>query len=412
MAGGGECAVAAAVARLGSRAATSVSKTTALALAIPLFAMRRALLLLVVVVSAAAALCLAPRSLSLSRVAPHSGDPHPILAGLDAAQPCGRPASRPLAPLAPSPPFPLLAVHAHETYEHQLRRQRPSTDTDTHPAELSHRLADTTSPPRPQAHPTRFLARCSALAWQGSIGQSIDNAAFEVQPGATRRINESTRVHSCTFYLSFAARRAPLSAPTFASIGAIIKRDRSVISLLTAVVREVIVWVFTCIVRLGGASQRRAACEHLGYCPREWAAHDGVLSVHGQRAPLGETWRPLPAHFADTCAAAGADPRGRGGAGGGGASVADPDGPMGLSRTPSTREACAPAPKAPSGSQRDGSLAQETRPDLLEPGVWHVLELEMDHFAVCGGPLASPRCVDEFWDVYVRVRSSFPAPSE
>lgn len=253
------------------------------------------------------------------------------------------------------------------------------------------------SPPRPQAHPTRPLARCSALAWQGSIGQSIDNAAYEVQPAATRRINESTRLHSGTFYLSFAARRAPLSAPTFASIGAIIKRDRSFTSLLTAVVREVIVWIFTCIVRLGGASQRRAACEHLGYCPREWAAHDGVLSVHGQRAPLGETWRPLPAHFADTSAAA---------------SVADPDGPMGLSRTPSTSEVCAPAPKAPSGSQRDGSLAQKTGPDLLEPGVWHVLELEMDHFAVCGGPLASPRCVDEFWDVYVRVRSGFLAPSE
>ena len=99
------------------------------------------------------------------------------------------------------------------------------------------------SPPRPQAHPTRLLARCSALAWQGSIGQSIDNAAYEVQPAATRRINESTRLHTGTFYLSIAARRAPLSAPTFASIGAIIKRDRSFTSLLTAVVREVIVWI-------------------------------------------------------------------------------------------------------------------------------------------------------------------------
>ena len=51
-----------------------------------------------------------------------------------------------------------------------------------------------------------------ALAWQGSIGQGRDNAAYEVQPRATRRINEATGVHACTVYLAFAARRAPLHA--------------------------------------------------------------------------------------------------------------------------------------------------------------------------------------------------------
>ena len=50
---------------------------------------------------------------------------------------------------------------------------------------------------------------------------------------------------------------------------------------------------------------------------------------------------------------------------------------------------------------------QSHAPSPLPGGVWHVHELAMDHFAVCGGPLASARCADEFWATYLRVRAQF-----
>ena len=152
-----------------------------------------------------------------------------------------------------------------------LRPRLPATArsvlASTSPLSLPH------TPPR--------LSRAAALAWQGSIGQSSDNAAFEVQPNATRRINDATPLYDCTTYLSFSsAPRAPLHA-----LGTSIVRERSILSLLCTAVREVLVLVFSACVRLGGARKRRAAIEHLGYDAKEWAAHDGLLSVHGHGEP-------------------------------------------------------------------------------------------------------------------------------
>jgi len=213
-----------------------------------------------------------------------------------------------------------------------------------------------------------------ALAWQGSIGQSSDNAAFEVQPNATRRINDATTLYDCTTYLSFSsAPRAPLHA-----LGTSIVRERSILSLLCTAVREVLVLVFSACVRLGGARKRRAAIEHLGYDAKEWAAHDGLLSVHGQRCPIGETSSPLPPHLT------------------GRPSSRDDDEVM-PPLTPSTRDVIVTRERA--------SCSEASRSGSLRAGMWHVHALEMDHFAVCGGPLASSLCIDDFWDMYVRVRA-------
>ena len=53
--------------------------------------------------------------------------------------------------------------------------------------------------------------------------------------------------------------------------------------------------------------------------------------------------------------------------------------------------------------------AAATSATTLPPGVWHVYDLDMDHFAVCGpGPFTRGCLVDEFWDSYVCVRECFP----
>ena len=47
--------------------------------------------------------------------------------------------------------------------------------------------------------------------------------------------------------------------------------------------------------------------------------------------------------------------------------------------------------------------------ESLAPGLWYVHELEaVDHFAVCGGPLASPPSAEAFWDAYMRLRGRLP----
>ena len=40
----------------------------------------------------------------------------------------------------------------------------------------------------------------------------------------------------------------------------------------------------------------------------------------------------------------------------------------------------------------------------LERSVWYSHDLAIDHFSVCGGPLASPKSIDAFWSMYLAVR--------
>jgi len=215
-----------------------------------------------------------------------------------------------------------------------------------------------------------------ALRWQASIGQSVDNAAYEVQPAATQRINAASPLRRELVYVSFTARRAPLAA-----LGHALHEPRLLLRVL-GLLRELLVLCFSFAIRFGGASSRRTACEHLGYDPEEWDEHDGLLSVRGQRAPLGEPTTALPHHLAAS-AASKED----------GHTARPPP-------TPSTLEVMYGATPPPPPPRR--------RRPPLKRGVWHVHDLSMDHFAVCGGPLASFRCVDEFWDLYERVRRDFP----
>ena len=238
-------------------------------------------------------------------------------------------------------------------------------------------------PTRPVCLSLAVFAPClvAALTWQDSIGQGSDNAAYEVQPGATKRINDATQLYQCTVYLSFSARaRSVVSTPMHA-LGSALTRERSIIALLAALVREVLVLGFSTFVRFGGARQRNAACRTFGYDTKQWAAHDGLLSVHGQRCPIGEESTPLPANLLGL--------------------RQSPDGSDELMppTTPTTHEMMTRARAASGEAATTGAL---------KPGLWHVHELHMDHFAVCGGPLASPRCVDDFWQMYLTVRATIP----
>ena len=233
----------------------------------------------------------------------------------------------------------------------------------------------------------------AALAWQDSIGQGADNAAYEVQPGATMRINDATRLYSCTVYLSFAAKARGIVSTPLHALGSSLVRERSLLAMLAALVREVAVLGFSTFVRFGGARQRTAACLNFGYDAKLWAAHDGLLSVHGQRCPIGEASVPLPSHLLVHSQ----KQSGGGGGGGGGG-----DDELMLPPTPTTHDAITRARGEAS------SEAAATSSSALVPGLWHVHELDMDHFAVCGGPLASPRCLDDFWQLYLGVRAQMP----
>jgi len=94
-----------------------------------------------------------------------------------------------------------------------------------------------------------------------------------------------------------------------------------------------------------------------------------------------------------------------------------------LSASPESTHICgAPCSLARAqGSQAQDSLAQVSNAQdslgqdsqaqdssRLACGVWHVAEMDADHFAVCGGPLASLHCVDEFWAVYMQLRAALP----
>ena len=48
--------------------------------------------------------------------------------------------------------------------------------------------------------------------------------------------------------------------------------------------------------------------------------------------------------------------------------------------------------------------AAGTAKPLLPLGVWHVHEIDADHFAVCGLP--SRGVQDDFWRLYMRLRAA------
>lgn len=271
---------------------------------------------------------------------------------------------------------------------------------------------------RRSQHPlTTASTLLRALTWRGSFGQSYDNAAYEVSPAATQRLNKRLKTHEATVYLSFSAaappwRRAFLrpeaaeeagpAAPETSKIAAeeggvgaagygdvlrrLMRRGREVGSGATA-------FAFSLVVRLGGRAHRDAACARAGFDVDDWAAHDGLLSVRGQRAPMGEPCQLLPEVYSSPALVS----HGRRGTVGAAASLAsqgkaeaDPMPPT----TPSTADALVGLPQ-------------------LQPGVWHVQDLQVDHFAVCGGPLASPAAVDAFWGQYNFMRErGFPGAAQ
>lgn len=203
---------------------------------------------------------------------------------------------------------------------------------------------------RRHAGSLRTLLR--ALAWRSSMGQGWDNAAFEVGPGWAAELNRSSRAHPRCYYLSFPARRPR-------TLGAV--RERLVAerarattggwrsrwwSLLLALGRELAVTLFGWLVRACSGRGRAAACAVFGFAPSAWRAHDGLISVCAQARPFGAPWKPLTS----------------------------------------------------------------ARGAALQPGVWHVMPLSLDHFTVCGGPLRDDMFADAFWDVFVLLVASLPRP--
>ena len=246
--------------------------------------------------------------------------------------------------------------------------------------------------------------------------RSYDNAAYEVSPPATAILNKRVATHGSSVYIAFAANAAP-------NVRASAQRSaRSLRRKVVSVAREVAVRLFSLCVRLGGGGHRCEACGRMGLAPEEWEAHDGLLSVAGQRTPLGEPCVPLPPYLAegfvgkwdDEPSDAAAAVVGCGASGdadaGAFAGSATPDaaeaedascGPDACPpRTPSTADVCAAT--VGRALERVVSGASLCPPPSLERGVWHTHELEVDHFSVCGGPLASPPCIDAFWDMYCR----------
>ena len=253
-------------------------------------------------------------------------------------------------------------------------------------------------------HSTSALLR--ALAWRGSFGQSYDNAAYEVSPAAARRLNARTRTDPNTIYVSFSAVSAPsprsilraalegpppqrTARPPQSVSWSCFERAPALLHRLSAILRESVVFAFSLLVRFGGTRLREEACEQSGYAHTDWEAHDGLLSSIGQRAPLGEPCRPLPIGYFRGFGGKAGD-SGAKGAGGG-----DSEAAAAAAVTPSTADVCASCAKA--------TVASDATPPL-DAGVWHVQELGIDHFAVCGGPLASPRSIDAFWSEYLRLR--------
>ena len=249
-----------------------------------------------------------------------------------------------------------------------------------------------------------------ALTWRRSVGQSEDNAAWEVQPAVTRQLNTATHPH--TVYLSIATHRRPARQVSQAM------SEPTAWRVVHALGREVAVLGFSCLVRLGRSSLRAAACARFFEHPSDWNANDGLLSVHGQRAPFGEPSTPL--RLADPSTStlvhlteASTPPRGR---------LPDTEH---IPPTPSTGQVvswrtgmtaeCAPEddangsrqPLRPTGGR---CVVEAHQGAMLPPGVWHVLELDaVDHFAVCGGPLVSRQCMEQFWSLYMRLREAVPA---
>ena len=237
-------------------------------------------------------------------------------------------------------------------------------------------------------------------------------------------INRHLQTHPTTVYVSFAAASAPSLG--VGSLSAAISSEQGTLRKAQRLLRQAGGFMFSVCVRLGGGGHRKAACERAGFQPSEWLAHDGLLSVRGQRAPLGEESCELRSEYYAVRTPSSDDeaasrPRGKlremqeadGAADDAlesyvsdGAYDADTDC---APSTPSTADVCAAAiGRAVAVVSREPSSLREPSRVGLQRGVWHTHELDMDHFAVCGGPLASPHCIDSFWAMYCkRLRPSF-----
>ena len=215
-----------------------------------------------------------------------------------------------------------------------------------------------------------------------------------------------------------------------------------------------------------GGSRRIGGCPTHGSGPTDHSAHDGLLLLDGQRWPTDQPHTRMPAEFlarggGGACrgdgAAAAASPDGVAAQRAGcwlplhppvASAVGMSDGcdddmrvpctptsVAALSASPTSTHICGGAPcslahaqgskaqdglaqgsKAQGSKAQDG-LAQDCQAQdrqaqdssrQLACGVWHVAEMDADHFAVCGGPLASLHCVDEFWAVYMQLRAALP----
>ena len=95
-----------------------------------------------------------------------------------------------------------------------------------------------------------------AVAWRGSLGQSADNAAYEVRPTAAAALNLRTPPHAQTVYLSFVGSPRKV-ASSFSRVVAELLAG-SLLGALFLLVRECVVGLFSIALRFGGGSRRAA----------------------------------------------------------------------------------------------------------------------------------------------------------
>ncbi|KAL3893039.1 MAG: hypothetical protein SGPRY_014534, partial [Prymnesium sp.] len=192
---------------------------------------------------------------------------------------------------------------------------------------------------------------CALLWWPGtSVGQSSDNAAYEVCYHNSLALNQKLKLYPTTHYFSFISKRETMASALRAS---------SWLLKLSKLFRVILLNTIALVTRWGSAGKAHAqvllACGLKGG-PSSWMEHDGLIARATQTHPFGDphTWLP---------------PR------------ADPAG-------------------------------EQVVLPLHKPGVWNVQELEgVDHFNVVSGPLFSNRSAqDLFWGSYLaRLRELRPA---
>ena len=176
---------------------------------------------------------------------------------------------------------------------------------------------------------------------------------------------------------------------------------------MLAVCREALAFAFMCAVRgVSSKGERAAACRQHDMSPDQWAEHDGLLSVHGQRAPLDEPSRPLPMPLTSVNFAAGTSLGSQ----------------LSTSDLSSASRVCAgdihvhdcPPSMTLSSTRTEGGRLHQLAADgvaTLERGVWHMHEINADHFAICGGPLAIPESRESFWGLFMQLRMVLDAQS-